>query len=182
MTNMTSVEEEEENCIMSGRLINEEEQVPIETTNVLSQGKEYYRFAHHFTATLILIFLITWSLLPFNDNTTENTTIPIDSNYNRFVKKLIGVLPQRRWIIIGQALGLMGMLFAYIGLQLYDEDILAVDIDDYRTIIDDRSQIVTPITRKELSNQYAFQETSGVVDIPIMDVCEILYSDETVHQ
>ncbi|KAG0671610.1 hypothetical protein C6P45_000101 [Maudiozyma exigua] len=150
-----SIEVEEENCIMSGRLINEEEQIPIKT-----------------------IFLITWSLLPFNDN----TSIPIDSNYNRFVKKLIGVLPQRKWIIIGQALGLMAMLFAYIGLQLYDEDILAVDIDDYRTIIDDRSQIVTPNTRNELLNQYAFQETSGVVDIPIMDVCDILYSDESVYQ
>ncbi|SMN20949.1 similar to Saccharomyces cerevisiae YDR437W GPI19 Subunit of GPI-GlcNAc transferase involved in synthesis of N-acetylglucosaminyl phosphatidylinositol (GlcNAc-PI) [Maudiozyma saulgeensis] len=160
---------------MSGVLINEEEQVPIETSKVLSEGKEYYRFAHHFTATLILIFLIIWSLLPVNENEIS-FNIP-ESNYNRFMKKLIGVLPQRKWIIIGQALGLMGMLFAYIGLQFYDEDILAVPIDDYRTLVDDRSQLITPSTPVELVDQYAFRETSGVIDIPIMDVCDILYAE-----
>ncbi|CAB4255073.1 similar to Saccharomyces cerevisiae YDR437W GPI19 Subunit of GPI-GlcNAc transferase involved in synthesis of N-acetylglucosaminyl phosphatidylinositol (GlcNAc-PI) [Maudiozyma barnettii] len=160
---------------MSGRLLNEEEQVPVETHNVLSEGKEYYRFAHHFTATLILVFLITWSLLPVNENEIL-VNVP-ESNYNRFMKKLIGVLPQRRWIIIGQALGLMGMLFAYVGLQFYDEDVLAVPIDDYRTLVDDRSHLITPPTRQEIINQYAFKETSGVIDIPIMDVCDILYAE-----
>lgn len=157
-----------------GKLINEEEQIQIPTTRVLSQGKEYYRFAHHFIATSILVFLIVWSLLPFDD--VVNNGVP-ESNYTRFVKKLIGVLPQRRWVIIGQSLGLMGMLFAYIGLQLYDEDILAVDIDDFRTIVDDRSHITLPHTRHELLHQYAFHEASGVLDLPIMDVCDILYSE-----
>ena len=164
-----------------GRLVNEEEQVPIPTTRVLSQGKEYYRFAHHFIATFILVFLIVWSLLPLglgaNDNHDDKNLGHV-SDYQRFVSKLIGVLPQQRWVIIGQSLGLMGMLFAYIGLQLYDEDVLAVAPEDFRTIVDDRSELVTPPTRRLLLQRYAFSETSGVVDVPIMDVCDLLYTED----
>ena len=162
-----------------GRLINEEEQEPVPTKRVLSQGKEYYRFAHHFIASFILVFLIVWSLLPLglgagSEHGSEDTPM---SDYQRFVAKLIGVLPQQRWVITGQALGLMAMLFAYIGLQLYDEDVLAVAPADFRAIVDDRSELATPPTRRELLQKYAFSETSAVVDIPIMDVCNVLYSE-----
>ena len=87
----------------------------------------------------------------------------------------------------------MAMLCAYVDLLLYDEDVLAVELDDYRTMVDDRSVIVgatTTTTTDELplpdggkaverytNDELLFNATSGVLDVPLMDVCEVLFSE-----
>lgn len=90
----------------------------------------------------------------------------------------------------------MAMLCAYVGLLLYDEDVLAVELDDYRTMVDDRSVVVrangefdsgdggdrvndngVKVAERYTNELPLFSATSGVLDVPLMDVCEVLFSE-----
>lgn len=77
-----------------------------------------------------------------------------------------------------QCLILMGMLFIYLGLLAYNEDVLTVPLDDMRTLTDDKADIVKFKDRTEFLEKFAFRETSGVLDLPITKVCEVLYTQE----
>lgn len=164
----------------------------------ISAGKEYYRFAHYLIGSATFAFLLLWSFLPItedsNDNDTDTFTDTTNSNVINL--QLLKLLPQRRWVIIGESIGLMAMLCAYVGLLLYDEDVLAVELDDYRTMVDDRSVIVgatlaaaggntdeLPLpdggkaVERYTNDELLFNATSGVLDVPLMDVCEVLFSE-----
>lgn len=69
------------------------------------------------------------------------------------------------------------MLCTYIGLQFFNEDILTPPIDDLRTITDSNANIIVTDANDDFIRNYAFKESSGIVDLPIMDVCNILYKE-----
>lgn len=132
--------------------------------------KEYEWFSYYITVTSVLILIIIWSLLPEDGGS--------GSWYNSVLEAVLDVLPQRKWIIYGQCLVLMGMLYTYFGILMYNEDVLAPPLDDLRTITDSKGETVICAHNNELLKRYAFKETSGIIDLPIMDVCEILYGQE----
>ncbi|CCF58472.1 hypothetical protein KAFR_0E03200 [Kazachstania africana CBS 2517] len=129
----------------------------METSSKLrrSTKREYYWFSRHFIVTSLLIFILIWSFVGGYDNK---------------------ILPNRNWVLILQCIVLMGMLFAYFGLIFYNDDILAPNLDDMRTITDSHACIVTT-DKDDLVKNFAFKETSGVIDLPIMDVCDVLYRE-----
>lgn len=74
----------------------------------------------------------------------------------------------------------MGMLFTYIGLFLYDEDVLTPSLDDLMTITDAKANIVIEEDVTLFLDKYAYKESSGIRDLPIMDVCRLLYDNDPV--
>ena len=163
----------------------------------ISAGKEYYRFAHYLIGSTTFAFLLLWSFLPITEtNTASDSNTVSNSNSKTINLQLLKLLPQRRWVIIGESIGLMAMLCAYVGLLLYDEDVLAVELDDYRTMVDDRSVVVrangefdsgdsgdrvndngVKVAERYTNELPLFSATSGVLDVPLMDVCEVLFSE-----
>ncbi|KAK5961235.1 phosphatidylinositol N-acetylglucosaminyltransferase GPI19 PWA37_001766 [Arxiozyma heterogenica] len=137
-------------------------------------SSDYYFFVHHFIATLILVTCILISVLPRDEPSRLNNNNNNSNNkYHKILQFLLDLLPDRRWLIWSECLGLMGMMFAYVGLNLYREDIMSPSLDDFRYITDGSSNL--EISINEPSNKYLHEQTIGVVDLPIMDVCQILY-------
>ncbi|CCE89744.1 phosphatidylinositol N-acetylglucosaminyltransferase GPI19 TDEL_0A04120 [Torulaspora delbrueckii] len=134
--------------------------------------KEYEWFSYYISVTSVLILIVIWSVLP------EDTEA--GSLHRGVFKVILDVLPQRNWIIYSQCLVLMGMLYTYFGILMYNEDVLMAPLDDLRTITDSRGEVVICGSDSKMLKAYAFKESSGIIDLPIMDVCEILYSTDTV--
>lgn len=130
--------------------------------------KEYEWFSYYIFVTSILSFIIIWSILPEGNGGNS-------WNFEAF-KTILEILPQRNWAIYGQCLILMGMLYTYFGILMYNEDVLTPPLDDLRTITDAKGEMIICENDRKMLEQYAFKESSGIIDLPIMDVCEILYS------
>ncbi|CCK69421.1 phosphatidylinositol N-acetylglucosaminyltransferase GPI19 KNAG_0C03100 [Huiozyma naganishii CBS 8797] len=145
---------------------------------------DYYWFVHHLLFTALLVLSIGWSLLPTRPTSTH---VP--------VQVLLDVLPQRRWVLVLQCLWLLGMMFAYCGLNLYAEDVLTPPLDSQKTVVDaaggpgtsgtSGTSEDTPNSNNSLFSESSTLEyiatrvcceTSGVEDLPLMDVCDVLYS------
>lgn len=135
-------------------------------------SSDYYFFVHHLIATTILITCIIVSVLPREENSNCNNK----NKYHIILQFLLDLLPDRRWLIWSECLGLMGMMFAYVGLNLYREDIMSPSLEDFRYITDGSSNL--DVSLNEPSNKYLYEQTIGVVDLPIMDVCQVLYGEQ----
>lgn len=133
-------------------------------------SKEYEWFAYYITASSVLIFTIIWSLLP-----EQNEMGPL---HGGLFQAILDILPQRRWVIYLQAFVLMGMLYVYMALFSYNEDVLMPPLDDLNTITDSQSRIAVVEDEQKFLRHYAFEETSALLDLPIMDVCEVLHHSD----
>lgn len=120
-------------------------------------SKEYEWFAYYITTTSILVFIIIWSLFPDNVG-------PFD---NYLFKAILDILPQRNWVIYSQSFVLMGMLYTYFGILMYNEDVLTPPLDDLRTITDTQGKLAIVEDEMRLKDEYAFKETSAIIDIPL---------------
>ncbi|GCE97891.1 hypothetical protein ZYGM_003616 [Zygosaccharomyces mellis] len=138
-------------------------------------SKEYEWFAYYITATSLLIFTIIWSLLPQQNQ--FNGTIHVG-----LFQSLLDILPQREWIIYLQCLLLMGMLYTYLALIAYNEDVLMPPLDSLNTVTDTQSRLAVIEEEEKFLNAFAFKETSALLDLPIMDVCEILHGDKHLNE
>lgn len=134
-------------------------------------SSDYYFFVHHLIATTVLISGIIVSLLPSTRNNTST------HKYHIVLQFLLDLLPDRRWFIWGESLGLMAMMFSYSGLNLWREDVMSPALDDYKTIVDGGGNL--EISLNDPLNEYLHKPTSGVVDIPIMTVCQVLYAEDS---
>lgn len=134
--------------------------------------KEYEWFSYYISVTSVLVFIIIWSILP-----EGNGADPLHSG---IFKAILDVLPQRNWVIYGQCFTLMGMLYTYFGILMYNEDMLTPPLDDLRTITDSKGEVAVIENETRMLEKFAFEESSGIIDLPIMDVCEILYAEEKI--
>lgn len=133
-------------------------------------SSDYYFFVHHLIATTVLISGIVVSLLPSTGNTSTH-------KYHIVLQFLLDLLPDRRWFIWGECLGLMAMMFSYSGLNLWREDVMSPALDDYKTIVDGAGNL--EISLNDPLDEYLHKPTSGVVDLPIMTVCQVLYGERS---
>ncbi|CEP64253.1 phosphatidylinositol N-acetylglucosaminyltransferase GPI19 LALA0_S10e05974g [Lachancea lanzarotensis] len=139
-----------------------------------SSPREYLGFSQFFAVTFLLWFVITWSILP--DLSIYKSEQPcLKNDVISFVQEVVDVLPQRYWIAVIECTVLMGMLFTYLGILAYNEDVLTVPLNDIRTLTDTRANVAETSTYQEFLDQYAHKETSGVLDLPITEVCKLLY-------
>ncbi|CCD26345.1 phosphatidylinositol N-acetylglucosaminyltransferase GPI19 NDAI_0H01710 [Naumovozyma dairenensis CBS 421] len=128
---------------------------------------DYYWFSLHFLVSSIVVLLVVSTfILPLFG-------IQVITDDRRVI--INDLLPERKTILYAQSFFLMGMLFTYIGLLFYNEDVLRAPLNDLRTIIDTKGKIAIIDDKKEFLSEYASKESSGIIDLPIMDVCEVLY-------
>lgn len=139
---------------------------------------DYFFFIHHFISTETLILLLCWSLIPvIFPNVVKGSSNFDNANLIQFI---ISLLPQSKWFIVMECIGLISMMFAYVGINLYCEDIRSPQLTSYDTIVDKQSTLVVRDGKDDdtrFIDQYLFKETSGVIDLNIMDVCDVLYGD-----
>ena len=76
---------------------------------------------------------------------------------------------------------LMGMLCTYIGLLMYNEDTLTPPLDSLSTVTDAGGQLVIEDAPDVFVKKWAFKETSGIYDLPLMDACQLLYLYDNDH-
>ncbi|SCU88812.1 LAFA_0E14686g1_1 [Lachancea sp. 'fantastica'] len=139
-----------------------------------SPQREYLGFSQFFAVTFLLWFIITWSILP--DLSIYKSEQPcLKNDVISFVQEVMDALPQRYWIVVIECIVLMGMLFTYLGILAYNEDVLTVPLNDIRTLTDDRANVAECSTHQEFIDQYAYNETGGVLDLPLTEVCKLLY-------
>lgn len=134
---------------------------------IANYSNEYYWFSRHFVNSSLVIFIVIWSFLP------EGKDLWFVKK--EFIQDILDILPDRRWILYFQCFVLMGMLWTYTALLMYNEDVLTPNLDELRTITDNRGEVVIDDDYNDFLNNHAFKETSGVMDLPITDVCDILY-------
>ncbi|EJS42148.1 YDR437W [Saccharomyces arboricola H-6] len=128
--------------------------------------KEYYWFSQYMIITSTLVLTIIWSILPSSLTETASQT---------FLNTILEIFPQRRWIITLEGIMLMGMLCIYTGLLMYNEDCLTPPLDSLATVTDAGGQLVIEDDMNEFVKKWAFKETSGIYDLPLMDACQLLY-------
>ncbi|SCU88987.1 LAMI_0D12024g1_1 [Lachancea mirantina] len=139
-----------------------------------SPHREYAGFFQFLASTAGLIFILIWSIIP----TSYESENPSDESSNclrSVLHTLLDLLPQRHWIVTIECIVLMGMLAIYLGILTYNEDVLTVPLHDISTITDRKAKLAKPNTYEEFIKKYAFSETSGVLDLPVTDVCKMLY-------
>ncbi|EDO17662.1 hypothetical protein Kpol_1004p37 [Vanderwaltozyma polyspora DSM 70294] len=136
----------------------------------VSYTNEYFWFSRHFLTCSLLVFLIVWSLIPQD--------VDIWIIRKEFINDIMDILPQRSWLIYFECFVLMGMLWVYTALLMYNEDVLTPALDELRTITDAKGNVATEDDFNDFLDKHAFKESSGVIDLPITEVCEILYREQ----
>lgn len=128
--------------------------------------KEYYWFSQYMIITSTLVLTIIWSILPSSLG---------EATPKQFIDTILDIFPQRRWIITLESIMLMGMLCTYTGLLMYNEDTLTPPLDSLSTVTDAGGQLVIEDDPDVFVRKWAFKETSGIYDLPLMDACQLLY-------
>ncbi|AET39163.1 phosphatidylinositol N-acetylglucosaminyltransferase GPI19 Ecym_4084 [Eremothecium cymbalariae DBVPG len=143
--------------------------------------REYSGFVQSVGITCILVFIAIWMLIPYPPHPVK-TANNIRQNVSLLISEVLDILPQRYWIICIQCMILMQMLFAYIGLPIFNDDVLNVPLYDLKTITDSKAILVEFQDHEEFLRKYAFEETSGVYDIPITEVSKVLYGSSKLKK
>ncbi|CDK27544.1 unnamed protein product [Kuraishia capsulata CBS 1993] len=133
------------------------------STNVTSQA-EYKGFASYVISGIFLFIWLFWALLP-------------DSTLNYLQ---IYYYPSRWWAVAIPSYILISMVYTYIALALYNIEVKTPKLDDARTISDDTGVVVTQFNNfedKTVSDKYIYHPTSGIWDLPLSTVNEVLYLD-----
>ncbi|CAI5757295.1 unnamed protein product [Candida verbasci] len=141
----------------------------VTVSNIKPSSKaEYKGFSVYVLSSIVLLIYIFWSLLP-----------------DELLHKLsIDYYPDKYWAIVIPSYSLMLMVFIYIFLALYNTEILTLPLNNLNTILDENSQFPGEIKtsdRDELMNysiDYIHNAPSGVWDLPISLVNEVLYNQE----
>ncbi|KAI5969739.1 GPI19 [Candida margitis] len=147
--------------------VNNEDQLARESditvSNIKSSQAEYRGFTIYVLSSLVLFLYITWTLVP-----------PATLH-----KLSIDYYPDKYWSIAIPSYSLMLMLFIYWFLALYNTEVLTLDLDDVNTFIDEHTQFPNESGREsnQVIKDYIHQAPSGVWDLPITLVNEVLYDD-----
>ncbi|KAK6458049.1 PIG-P-domain-containing protein [Scheffersomyces xylosifermentans] len=136
------------------------------STNVTSYA-EYKGFFVYVLSAITLGCYIAWAVLP-------------ESFLNDYLS--IYYYPDKYWSLAIPSYFLMLMLFTYLGIALYNTEVLTLPLDDIRNFVDDYStspgsDSQTEEERIASSMEYIHKAPSGVWDLPITLVNEVLYTD-----
>ncbi|ODV78067.1 PIG-P-domain-containing protein [Suhomyces tanzawaensis NRRL Y-17324] len=140
------------------------------STNITPYA-EYKGFFMYVLSALVLVLWTCWALLP-----------------EWFIQDYLSIhyYPDNYWSLAIPAYSLMAMLFVYIALALYNTEVKTFPLDDIRNFIDEHSAFAGAVGTSGLSHhqqvaravEYVHKAPSGVWDLPITLVNEVLYSDK----
>ena len=137
-----------------------ESDVTVSTTNI-TENAEYKGFFIYVVSAIALAGWIGWTILP-------------DKFLNEYLS--IYYYPDKYWSLAIPTYSLMLMLFIYIALALYNTEVLTLPLNDVRNFVDEFT--VFPNEQGENLLDYIHRAPSGVWDLPITLVNEVLYDDE----
>lgn len=130
------------------------------STNVTPQA-EYKGFASYVISCIFVFVWICWSILPDR------------------VLNYLGVYyyPSRWWALAIPSYVIVVMIYTYIALACYNIEHLTLPLDDNRNIVDNSGIIITQLKNFKTQDieKYISKGTSGVWDLPISIVNEVLY-------
>lgn len=130
------------------------------STNITPQA-EYKGFASYVISCIFLFIWICWSFLP-----------------DRILNNLgVYYYPNRWWALAIPSYVIVLMMYMYIAIALYDIEILTLPLNDNRNIVDDSGIIITQLKNFKSNeiNNYLINSSSGVWDLPISIVNNVLY-------
>lgn len=125
-----------------------------------AENVEYRGFFVYILASVVFTCWIMWALLPHKTLNHLN----------------IYYYPDKYWSMAIPVYYLMWMLFCYIGLALINTEILTLPLNDIRNFVDEHT--VFPSEKNQDSYDYIHKAPSGVWDLPITLVNEVLYDEE----
>ncbi|KAJ9091523.1 hypothetical protein QFC19_009068 [Naganishia cerealis] len=136
------------------------------THNILNA--EYRGFFIYVLSSISLFVWIGWTVIP--EHVLENYLY-------------IDYYPDKYWTVAIPAYSLMLMVYIYIGMALYNTEVLTFAIDDVRNFVDSYTYMpeqTVPGRRSkyEKTLDYVWKAPSGVWDLPITLVNEVLYTDD----
>lgn len=157
-------EEEEENA--SQEVVAEDQlarESDITVSNIKLSQAEYRGFTIYVLSSLALFLYIAWALIP------PSTLHKLSIDY----------YPGKYWSIAVPSYSLMLMVFVYWFLALYNTEVLTLKLNDVNTFVDQYTQYPNSDGNEnnEVIKEYIHQAPSGVWDLPITLVNEILYED-----
>ncbi|EDK41206.2 hypothetical protein PGUG_05304 [Meyerozyma guilliermondii ATCC 6260] len=129
---------------------------------------EYRGFFIYVLSSISLFVWIGWTVIP--EHVLENYLY-------------IDYYPDKYWTVAIPAYSLMLMVYIYIGMALYNTEVLTFAIDDVRNFVDSYTYMpeqTVPGSRSkyEKTLDYVWKAPSGVWDLPITLVNEVLYTDD----
>ncbi|KAK6465073.1 PIG-P-domain-containing protein [Scheffersomyces coipomensis] len=145
-----------------------ESDVIVSSTNITS-NPEYKGFFVYVLTAIGLGCYIAWTILP--ESVLQN-------------QLSIYYYPDKYWSLAIPAYSLMSMLFMYIFLALYITEVKTLPLDDIRNFVDDYSTTpglskgLDPSASIDASIDYIHKAPSGVWDLPITLVNEVLYTND----
>lgn len=134
-------------------------QSDVTVSNQNSLLAEYTGFFINIISSVVLVSFILWGLVPTF----------IFEDYLKF-----DYFPDKYWFVAVPAYSLMVMLYIYILLAAYNTEIKSLALHDIRNFVDEFT--VTP-GHQDMA-KYVHESPSGVCDLPITLVNEVLYNDE----
>lgn len=160
--------------IRTGSHINNQEDTLARESDVIvsainiSKYVEYKGFFIYVISALVLGAWTTWMFIPDN-----------------ILRDYLGIdyYPDKYWSHAIPAYSLILMLYVYIALALYNTEVRTLALDDIRNFVDDHSLLPGSLeedllTAAQKNLQYIHRAPSGVWDLPISLVNEVLYGDE----
>lgn len=134
-------------------------QSDVTVSNQKALFTEYKGFFIHVISSVILICFMIWGLVPSD----------IFEHYLNF-----DYFPNKYWFVAIPAYSLMLMAYIYIALAAYNTEIRTASLNDIRNFVDEFSFI--PQDTDLI--QYIHKSPSGVCDLPITLVNEVLYNSD----
>lgn len=127
----------------------------------LNENTEYRGFFVYILTSVVMVCWMGWALLP-------------DKVLQDYLS--IYYYPDKYWSMAIPCYFLVWMLFCYIGLALINTEVLTIPLDDIRNFADEFT--IFPSEMNKNIVDYIHQSPSGVWDLPITLVNEVLYDDD----
>lgn len=137
-------------------------QSDVTASHATSSHAEYNGFFIYVIACVAFSAWILWAFVP-----------------DHLLRKLsISYFPDQYWALAIPAYLLMAMLYAYIATFLYATETLSPPLNDVRCFFDAHSVFPPSSSLVDLDTAYVHCATAGVMDLPLLLVNEVLYSEE----
>lgn len=120
-------------------------------------GTEYFGFALYVLSTLGLIAFTIWSFFP--------------QSWLQFFN--IYYYPSRWWALALPSFLVVLLVYIYVALALYNIEILTKPLNSLEIITDESAKIVP----RHETMKYLTTHSDGVWDLPLSEVCRVLYSE-----
>ncbi|KAA8916783.1 hypothetical protein TRICI_001081 [Trichomonascus ciferrii] len=120
---------------------------------------EYFGFALYIGSTLGVLMYLVWAFLP------QDWLYALNIYY----------FPSRWWALAIPAFVEVLLIYIYVAVSSYNTEVLTRPFDSLEIITDPAAKIVP----SDQTNYYLYHHSDGVWDLPLGEVCNVLYSEES---